>query len=62
VRAGRRKRAQRRERVERVELVGELDPHAAEALVLELRRLAAGAGRGGTRLRVDVVAEPRDPG
>jgi hypothetical protein len=30
----------RRERLDRIEIVGDLDPHEAEALQLELRRLA----------------------
>jgi hypothetical protein len=30
----------RRERVDRIQIVGELDPHDAEALLLEIRRLA----------------------
>ncbi len=43
-------RSKPRERVARVELIGELDAHAAEAFVLEVRRLAA------RHARVRVVA------
>jgi predicted TIM-barrel fold metal-dependent hydrolase len=35
----------RRERVDRIQIVGELDPHDAEALLLEIRRLAKRYGR-----------------
>jgi hypothetical protein len=36
---------ERRERVDRIQIVGDLDPHDAEALQLELRRLAKRYGR-----------------
>jgi predicted TIM-barrel fold metal-dependent hydrolase len=35
----------RRERVDRIRIVGDLDPHDAEALELEIRRLARRYGR-----------------
>jgi predicted TIM-barrel fold metal-dependent hydrolase len=35
----------RRERVDRIQIVGDLDPHDAEALQLEIRRLAKRYGR-----------------
>jgi len=35
----------RRERVDRIRIVGDLDPHDAEALQLEIRRLAKRYGR-----------------
>jgi hypothetical protein len=35
----------RRERVDRIQIVGELDPHDAEALLLEIRRLGKRYGR-----------------
>ena len=36
---------QRRERVDRIRIVGDLDPHDAEALQLEIRRLVKRYGR-----------------
>jgi hypothetical protein len=36
---------ERRERVDRIRIVGDLDPHDAEALQLEIRRLAKRYGR-----------------
>jgi hypothetical protein len=36
---------ERRERVDRIQIVGDLDPHDAEALQLEIRRLAKRYGR-----------------
>ena len=36
---------QRRERVDRIRIVGDLDPHDAEALQLEIRRLAKRDGQ-----------------
>jgi hypothetical protein len=36
---------ERRGRVDRIQIVGDLDPHDAEALQLELRRLAERYGR-----------------
>jgi hypothetical protein len=35
----------RRERVDQIQIVGDLDPHDAEALQLEIRRLAKRYGR-----------------
>jgi len=35
----------RRERVDRIRIVGDLDPHDAEALQLEIRRLVKRYGR-----------------
>ena len=36
---------ERRERVDRIRILGDLDPHDAEALQLEIRRLAKRYGR-----------------
>jgi hypothetical protein len=36
---------ERRERIDRIQIVGDLDPHDAEALQLEVRRLAKRYGR-----------------
>jgi len=41
--------------IRRIELVGELDAHAAEALALELRRLARRYKRDVAEVRVETV-------
>lgn len=44
-----------RDRIRRIELVGELDAHAAEALALEIRRLANRGARDVVEVRVETV-------
>ena len=50
----------RPEIAERVEIVGELDPHDAEALQLELRRLAKGYGGAIAELSIETSTLERD--
>ncbi|HYS15347.1 MAG TPA: hypothetical protein VET45_00350 [Candidatus Binatia bacterium] len=45
----------RRERVDRILIVGDLDPHDAEALQLEIRRLAKRYGRGIKELQIETA-------
>jgi len=46
---------QRRERVDRIRIVGDLDPHDAEALQLEIRRLAKRYGRRIKELQIETM-------
>jgi len=49
----------RRQHVDRIQIVGELDPHDAEALQLEIRRLAKRYGRI-TELEIETVRRKPD--
>jgi len=52
---------ERRERVDRIRIVGDLGPHEAEALQLEIRRLAKRYGRRIKELQVETSrAEPTE--
>ncbi len=51
------KRAERQAAVLEIEITGDLDAHAAEALWLELRRLAKRYGAAIEEFRVEEVAD-----